>query len=252
MARNAASTPGDGRAAETREPAPLREWRHCARNAPGRRSGCCRQRAADRARPVTARYIHRAKAGKPQRPQRCAPAVAIEVDEGDAYHRCREDDAVEPALAARRGAEQHGRAHGMAESENRRRAIRQHDLAHEGFEVGVEIGEVAHMAFAADRTARDPTIPGRASRGWRRRSRGCADRARSRNISRSTRCDPGRCTPCPAGPPAAQTAQSAALTPSGVLSMPVTALSGTGLAGMEMSFITTGGGDGACLLVEPI
>ena len=32
--------------------------------------------------------------------------------------------------------------------EHRRRTIRQHDLAHEGFEIGVVFGEVAHIAFA--------------------------------------------------------------------------------------------------------
>ena len=37
----------------------------------------------------------------------------------------------------------------MADGEDRRRAIRQHDLAHEGFEIGVVFGEVAHIALAA-------------------------------------------------------------------------------------------------------
>ena len=131
-------------------------------------------------------------------------------------HRRRQNHAVEPAVAARDGAKQRRSRPWNGRARKRRRAIRQHDLAHECFEVGVELGEVPDIAFAADRRARDPTGPGRASRGSRRRSRGCADRGRSRNISRSIRCGPEKCTPCRGGRPAAQNARSAASTPSGV------------------------------------
>ena len=52
--------------------------------------------------------------------------------------------AVEPAVAAIGGADEHRCAGGMSDGEQRRRTIRQHDLAHESFEVGVVFGEVAH------------------------------------------------------------------------------------------------------------
>ena len=102
------------------------------------------------------------------------------------------------------------RAGGMAERENRRRTIRQHDLAHEGFEIVIVFGEVAHMALAAVAAGRGRTGPGRASRASPRRSRAHAGRAPSRNTSRSIRCGPGRCTPSRAGRPAAASAHNAA------------------------------------------
>jgi hypothetical protein len=71
------------------------------------------------------------------------------LHEGDAEHRRREHDAIEPALAAGDGTQQNGGAHGMGEREDRRRTIRQHDLAHEGFEVGVELREAADIALIA-------------------------------------------------------------------------------------------------------
>jgi hypothetical protein len=60
-----------------------------------------------------------------------------------------EHHAIEPAAAAIGGANEHGGAGGMAEREQRRRTIRHHDLAHEGVEVAVVFGEVAHIAFVA-------------------------------------------------------------------------------------------------------
>ena len=42
---------------------------------------------------------------------------------------------------------QHGGAHRMAERKDRRRAIRQHDLLHEGLQVDVVFGEIADMAL---------------------------------------------------------------------------------------------------------
>src|ERR1700674_4601606 len=54
-------------------------------------------------------------------------------------------DLIEPAAAAIGGANEHGGAHGMAEREQRRRTIRQHDLAHEGLEIAV--------VFRSDRTS---------------------------------------------------------------------------------------------------
>jgi hypothetical protein len=54
-------------------------------------------------------------------------------------------------MALKGCAQQHGRAHGMADGKERRRAIRQHDLAHQRFEIEIVFGEVAHVAAAAIR-----------------------------------------------------------------------------------------------------
>ena len=79
-----------------------------------------------------------------QRPRSPSYVDAAERDQRRGQHH-----AVEPAVAAMGGADQNGGAGGMAERENRRRAIRQHDFAHEGFEIGVVFGEIAHIALAA-------------------------------------------------------------------------------------------------------
>ena len=142
------------------------------------------------------------------------------------------------ALAAIGRTDQHGRAHRMTKSENRWRAIRQNDFTHKSFEVGVEIGEAAHVAFVpiAQRAIRQslaaPVEDGDSEPP-------CAEVAHGLEIFfdplRTTRKNANR------APPARGRRKpriSAAPTPSGVLSMPVTALSGTGLAGMEMSFIS--------------
>src|SRR5580698_350034 len=45
------------------------------------------------------------------------------------------------------GANEHARAGGMPDGKDGRWAVRQHDLAHEGFEIGVIFREVAHIAL---------------------------------------------------------------------------------------------------------
>ena len=47
-----------------------------------------------------------------------------------------------------RDAQHHRAAHRMRQREMRRRAIRQHHLLHEGFDVDFEIGEIADIALA--------------------------------------------------------------------------------------------------------
>ena len=76
------------------------------------------------------------------------PSAVRIIDAAELDQRRRQHHAVEPAVAAMRGADQHRRAGGMTDGENRRRAIRQHDLAHEGLEIAVVFGEVAHIALA--------------------------------------------------------------------------------------------------------
>ena len=61
----------------------------------------------------------------------------------------------------------------------------------------------------AGRSRRAPTNPGRANPATRRRSLARGDHAQSRNIFRSIRCGPEKCTPCRAGRPEAASAQSA-------------------------------------------
>ena len=99
-------------------------------------------------------------------------------------HWRRQDDAVEPAAAAVTGADRHGCAHGVAERENRRRAIGQHHLLHHRLEVGDVVGKVSHVALVAIRKTGDRKGLARANRKWRPQIHARADRVRSRNISR--------------------------------------------------------------------
>ena len=84
--------------------------------------------------------------------------------------------------------------------------------------------------LCGDPTARGRTGPARASRRWRRQSRARADRAPSRNISRSIRCGPEMQT-VPLRPAGGSQRAKRSDTPSGVLSVPVTTPSGTGIGG---------------------
>src|SRR5579862_1218977 len=52
-------------------------------------------------------------------------------------------------MAAGNSAKQNGRAGRMSDGKERWRAIRQHDLAHESFEIGIVVGKASHVAFAA-------------------------------------------------------------------------------------------------------
>ena len=73
-------------------------------------------------------------------------------------HRRGQHDAVEPLPPVLHRADQHRRAHRMAERVIRRRAVGQHDLLHEGFEVAVVFGEVVDVALARirQRAVREP------------------------------------------------------------------------------------------------
>ncbi len=71
------------------------------------------------------------------------------IDAAERDQRRGQHHAVEPAVAAMGGADEDRGAGGMAERKDRRRAIRQHDFAHERFEIGVVFGEIAHITFAA-------------------------------------------------------------------------------------------------------
>ena len=99
-------------------------------------------------------------------------------------HRRRQHDALEPAAAVVAGADGDRPAHGMAEAEDRRRAVRQHHLLHEGRRGRCRIARnCAHGPCGGPR-ARGRTGPARASRRSPPQSRARAGRARSRNISR--------------------------------------------------------------------
>ena len=62
-------------------------------------------------------------------------------------HRRGEHHAFEPAAAVMAGADADGGAHGMPEREDRRRAIGQHHLLHDGFKVGGVFGKIPHMTL---------------------------------------------------------------------------------------------------------
>ncbi len=98
-------------------------------------------------RVVAARHVAAALSGEAQRaqqqPRRQRGTLARQVD-----HRCRQHDAIEPALARVREPQQHRAAHRMRQREIRRRAIRHHHLLHEGLDVDLVVGERAHIALA--------------------------------------------------------------------------------------------------------
>jgi len=110
------------------------------------------------------------------------------------------------------------------------------NLAHEGLEIAVVFGKIAHIALApvAERAIRQ-ALPAPVER-----RDGKAPRAQSRTVSKyfsihSAR--PWKMHTVPRRPAGGSQRAKRKLTPSGVLSMPVTKLSGTGLAGIETSFM---------------
>jgi len=120
----------------------------------------------------------------------------------------------------------------MRQREMRRRAIRQHHLLHEGFDVHFEIAEIADIALRGSRSRRDE-CPVRASRSSPPRNRDRADRAPSRSIfDLLAAAGEEQTCPCVGRRRPAREAQFA---PSGVLMVPETTFSGTGLAGIETS-----------------
>ena len=131
--------------------------RRCAHSAPDRWWNVAGKGAQIEHAGIAARNVHSAEAAEAQDPQQGA-GKPRRLHECDPQHRRRENDAVEPALAAGDGANHNGRAHGMSEREIRRRTIRQHHLAHEHFEVEIELGEIAHIALVAvaERALRQP------------------------------------------------------------------------------------------------
>src|SRR5687767_15553162 len=64
----------------------------------------------------------------------------------DIDHRPGQHDAVEPALALMRRAEEHCGPHRVPEREQWRRAVRQHDLLHERFEITVVLRSEEHTS----------------------------------------------------------------------------------------------------------
>ena len=63
-------------------------------------------------------------------------------------HGSKQDHAIEPAMPGIGRAQENRRAHGMRQCEDRRRAVRQHDVVDEGFEVDLVLREIAHIALA--------------------------------------------------------------------------------------------------------
>ena len=121
---------------------------------------------------VGLRHIHGAETRHPQRPHDERTGAVRIIDAAELDQRRGQHHAVEPAMAAVRGADENRRAGGMAEREDRRRTIRQHDLAHEGLEIAVVFGKIAHIALAsvAERTIRQ-TLPAPVERGDRKTAR---------------------------------------------------------------------------------
>ncbi len=92
--------------------------------------------------------IHRAEARQAQHPHDRRPKTVRVIDAAEREQRRGQHHAVEPTMAAMSGTDQRRRAGGMADGEDRRRTIRQHDLAHEGLEIDVIFGKVAYIALA--------------------------------------------------------------------------------------------------------
>src|SRR6185437_10322948 len=67
---------------------------------------------------------------------------------GKIDHRRGQHHAIEPALAGIGHAQQHRAAHRMRQRKERRRAVRQHHLPHEGLDVDFVIGKAPDIAFA--------------------------------------------------------------------------------------------------------
>src|SRR5262245_57762379 len=102
-----------------------------------------RDRGGAAARDVGRAHAHQAHdaRGRARQPRH---AHQVEIE-----HRRRQDDAVEPAPVAIGRAHQHVRPHRMGKRKERRRAIGQHDLLHEGFEIDLVLGEIEDVALAA-------------------------------------------------------------------------------------------------------
>ena len=94
-----------------------------------------------------ARHITSAHTQEPHGPQQRARwkrgAAARQVD-----HRRRQHDAIEPALAGMRDADQHRATHRVCQREVRRRAVRHHHLFDESLNVEFVVGEAPHVTLA--------------------------------------------------------------------------------------------------------
>ncbi len=185
---------------------------------------------------AAARNVAAALPGEPHQAQQRARqkrgAAAGKID-----HRRRQHHAVEPALAGMRDAQHHRPAHRMRQREMRRRAIRQHHLLHEGFDVHLVIGEIADIALA--RIAQAPrrvALP--APVDHRHRKTAVAQVTHGLEIFFDLLARPVKTQTVPlrlAG--GAQRAKRNSA-PSGVVMVPETTSSGTGLAGIETSVMT--------------
>ncbi len=103
------------------------------------------------------RHVARAHPGDPHDAgdAGCKPEHAATRE---ADHRRGQHHAVEPAMALGGRLHQDGRAHRMGEREQRRRTVGQHDLAHEGLEIGLVFREALDVSLVAvvERTLRKP------------------------------------------------------------------------------------------------
>ena len=137
-------------ASRCRAPAPPPAPPWCGHSAPDRRSRCCRRRARVAIAVVAAaRHVGRAHADQPHRADRVISRgtrdralPASPIIGADSTMRSNQ------RLPWRADAHHHRAAHRMPEREDRRRAIRQHDLLHQRFDVALVFREVADVALA--------------------------------------------------------------------------------------------------------
>jgi hypothetical protein len=125
----------------------------------------------------------------------------------------------------------------MRQREIRRWAVRQHHLLHESLDVDLEIGKVADIALRGSRRRRDECP-------WPRQSIIATAKPRSRKSRTVSKyfsiCSlrPVKTQTVPLRPAGGAQRAKRNSAPSGVLMVPETTSSGTGLAGIETSVMT--------------
>ena len=122
----------------------------------------------------------------------------------------------------------------MRQREIRRRTIRQHHLLHEGLDVDLEVGEIADIALARIASRRDEWPCPRQSIIATAKPRSRRSRTVSKYFSISS-LRPENTQTVPLRPAGGAQRAKRSSAPSGVLMVPLTTSSGTGLAGIETS-----------------